>query len=116
MCSYNLESEGIPKLVIDFKTLCITKLTQSKINGSANPIQYFSSHLSWNPDQRLDLISGQLTNFETDEDDEVEGSEKRKKKEVKEGIPRVVQRERAVSRLFFLILTKAKALFQSLAH
>jgi len=51
-----------------------------------------------------------------DEDDEVEGSEKRKTKEAKEGIPRVVQRERAVSRLVFLILTKPKALFQSLAH
>jgi len=44
--------------------------------------------------------------FETDEDD---------KRGKRKGIPRVVQRERAVSHLFFLILTKPKALFQSLA-
>jgi len=38
MCSYNLE-RGTPILVIDFRTFCIIKLTQSKTNGSSNSIQ-----------------------------------------------------------------------------
>jgi len=48
----------------------------------------------------------------SDEDDEVEGSDKRKRKtkDAKEGIPRVVLGGRAVSRLFFLILTKPPVL------